>query len=101
MLEVAFQAKRCIALGEKFFVNRAVRAMARDTTLARRLMLVNIRSALLCVAPVTGVVITHERGAAGDDRVALVWVMTIAAGHFAFDDRMRVRQIELAALVEV
>ena len=72
MLEVALQAKRCIALGEKFFVNRAVRAMARDTTLARRLMLVNIRSALLCVAPVTGFVVTHERGAASDDRVALV-----------------------------
>ena len=70
MLEVALQAKNGITLGQKFLVDRAMRAMTRNAAFARRLMLVNIRSALLCMASVAGLVITHEGGAAGDDRVA-------------------------------
>src|SRR5688572_22015384 len=79
MLEVALQAKRCITLGQKFFVNRTMRPMTCHTTLARRLVLVNIRSTLLCMAPVTRLVVPHERSSAGDDRVALVRIVTIAA----------------------
>lgn len=101
VLEVAFEAESGIALGEELFVHGTVRLVADEAAFARGFVLVNERPPLLRVAAVTGFVVAHERSAAGDDRMALVRVMAIAAGHFAFDDGVGVRQIELAALVEV
>lgn len=50
LLEMTFQAKRCVAFIEQSLIHGAVRRMADHTALAHRLMLVNKRAALRGVA---------------------------------------------------
>ena len=101
VLKVALEAEGGVALAEEFFVHRAVRFVADEAAFARCFVLVNERPALLRVATVTGLIVTHEGRAACDNRMALVRVMAIAAGHFVVQHGMRVGQVELASLVEV
>ena len=101
VLKVALEAKSGITLGEEFFVHGAVRLVADEAAFARGFVLVNERPALLRVATVAGLVVAHERRAACDDRVALVRVVAITAGHLVVQHGMRVRQVELTSFVEM
>jgi len=112
LLEMAFYAKRRVALIQQALVDGAVRRMADGATLAHRLMLVDKRAALLRVTLEAGLVFAQERKTAGFefllnvrrralDRDAFVHFMTIRAAHFAFQHRMVVRQCERCANFEV
>ena len=86
--------------------------MARDTTLAHCLVLINKRPALLCVTLEAGFVSGHESKAAGSElllnvcggalnRDPLVRFMAIAAAHLAFQHRVMMRQLKRCANVQV
>ena len=86
--------------------------MARDTTLAHCLVLINKRPALLCVTLEAGFVSAQERKTAGFEflldicrrvfnRDAFVYLMTIGAAHLAFEHWMMMRQCERCANFEV
>jgi len=103
LLEVAFQAKRLVALVEHPLVHRAVGRMAADATLAHGFVLENKRPALRGMALQTGIVVGKELGAAalhalGNicaaalDGVALVRVMAIRATDLAFEHGVMVRE---------
>src|SRR6476646_11449039 len=86
--------------------------MASGATLPHCLVLINKRSALLCVTLEAGFVSGHESKAAGSElllnicRGALggdpfVRFMAIAAAHLAFQHRMMMRQLKCCANVQV
>jgi hypothetical protein len=112
LLEMAFQTKRRVALIQKALVNRAVRRMTNGAPLPHCLVLIDKRAALLRVTLEAGFVSAQERKAAGFqrllnvcwrafDRDPFVRLMTIGTAHFAFGDRMMVRQLECRANFEV
>lgn len=106
LLEMAFQAKRCIALIEQSLVDGAVRRMADHATLTDCLVRVNKGAPLLGVALEASFISAQESKTAAFERLlnvgsatfdgdSLMWVVTIGATHFAFEHRMMVRQLEL------
>jgi len=112
LLEMAFQAKRCVAFVEQPLVHGAVRRMADGTALTHCLVLVNKRTPLRGVALEAGFVSAQESKPAGSERLLnigattfdgdpLMWIVTIAAAHFAFQHRMMMRQLELCAHFQV
>ena len=112
LLEMAFDAKRRVALIQETLVDGTVGRMADDASLAQRFMLVDKRAALLRVTLEAGLVFAQERKTAGFefllnicrralDRDAFVHLMTIGAAHLAFEHRMMMRQCERGANFEV
>ena len=112
LLEMAFYAKRCVALIQQALVDGTVRRMANGATLAHCLMLVDKRAALLRVTFEASFVSAEERKSAGFQpllhvrRSALngdpfVRFMAIAAAHLAFEHRMVMRQRERCANFQV
>ena len=112
LLEMAFDAKRRVALIQQALVDGAVRRMADGATLAQRFMLVDKRAALLRVTLEAGLVFAQERKTAGFEflldicrrafnRDAFVYFMTIRAAHLAFEHRMMMRQCERCANFQV
>ncbi len=112
LLEMAFQAKRCIAFVEQSLVHGAVRRMADHTTLTHCLVLVNPGAPLRGVALEASFVSAQESKAAAFERLlniraaafdrdSLVRIMAIGAAHFAFQHRMMVRQLELCSHFQV
>ena len=86
--------------------------MARDTTLAHCLVLINKRPALLCVTLEAGFVSGHESKAAGSElllnvcggalnRDPLVRFMAITAAHLALKHWVMMRQLECRANLQV
>jgi hypothetical protein len=105
LLEMAFYTKRRVAFVQQALIDGAVRRMANDTTLTDCLVLINKRSALLCVTFEAGFVSGQESKAAGSKlllnvcRSALgsdsyVRFMAIAATHLAFKHWMTMRQLK-------
>ena len=103
LLEMAFQTERRVTFIQQALVHGAVRRMADGATLPQCLMLVNEWPALLRVTLEARFISAQERKAAGFelllnvrrsafDRDAFVQFVTIAAAHFAFWDRMVMRQ---------
>ena len=101
VLKVALGAEGGIALSKEFLVHRTMRLVTNEAAFAGGLVLVNERPSLLRMATEAGLVVAHERSAACDNRVALVRIMAITAGHLVVQHGMCVRQVELAALVEM
>jgi hypothetical protein len=112
LLEMAFQAKRRVALVQQALVDGAVGRMADHTTLSQCLVLVNPGTSLLCVTLEARFVSAQEREPAGFEflldicrrafnRDAFVYLMTIGAAHLAFEHRMMMRQCERCANFEV
>src|SRR5512133_2199512 len=111
-LEMAFQAKRCVAFVQQSLVDGAVGRMADHATLTHCLVLVHPGAPLRRVALEAGLVSAQESKAAAFERLlniraaafngdSLVWVMTIGATHFPFQHRMMVRQLELCPHFQV
>ena len=75
--------------------------MARRAALANGLVFEDKRAPLRRVALSAGVPFRGQRGSPAFHRRARMRVVAIAATDFAFQDRVMVRQIEFATLVEV
>ena len=101
LLEVALEAQVRIALDKHLCIHGAVRLVAGDATLPDGLVFKRKRPALRRMAATAGVEFRQQRRAATLDCRTPVWVMAILTGHLARKNWMRVRQAELAALVEV
>ena len=112
LLEMAFQAKRCVAFVEQSLVDGPVGGMADHTTLTQRFVLVNPGAPLQGVALEASFVSAQESKATtferllniratAFDRHSLVRIVTIGAAHFAFRHRMMVRQLELRTHFQV
>jgi len=105
LLEMAFETQRGVALGEHALVHRAMRRMATDAAFADRLVFEDERAALGGVTLETGFVVAQQHGApafhalrhigaTAFDGVAAMRIVAIGAAHFAFEDRMMMRQLE-------
>ena len=105
LLEMALEAKRCVALVQHALVHRAVRRMATDATFPDRFVFEDEWSALRDVTLETGLVMAEQHGApafhglryigaTAFHSVTAMRVMAIGAAHFAFEDRMMMRQLE-------
>jgi hypothetical protein len=100
-LEVALQAKRVVALHKHLLIHRTVHRMARGAAFAHRFVLEHERSALRRVALGAALRFGSVREGTTMRGVAAMRIVAIAATDFAFEHRMVVRQVELAAFVEV
>ena len=101
LLEMALEAKALIAHLEHHVVDRAVRIMADGAAFAHGLVFENKRPALCNMAFQASVVLGMQSRSAAFDGWAFVRIMTIAAAHPGFRNRMVVWQFELPALVQV
>ena len=99
LLEVALKAERLVAGLEHFRVHRAMRIVTGGAVVAQRLVLEDERPALGLVAFEAGLVRGGQLGAAAEDRVTLVRIVTLAARYLV--RRMRVWQRKLAAFVQM
>jgi len=91
------QAKVRIRLREQLGVNRSVNAMARCAALAHRRMLEHKWSRLRAVTLGAGLIwSSHGKATRWLENVAAVRVVTLDAVHFAFNDGMVLRQMELS-----
>jgi len=75
--------------------------VTRDAAFAHRLVLEHKRTELRRVALGAGFILRQEFRSAAFDDGAFVWIVTIAATHLAFDDRMVRRQIEFTLFVQM
>jgi len=111
LLEVAFKAQDVIALGEHPRVDRTVRLVAGSTALAHRFVLEDKGAALGNVAFAAGLLLSGERRTATNNRLTLVWIMTVRATDpllcadrtrmRTVEHRMRVREAKFTTLVEM
>lgn len=101
LLEVAFQAKGGVALGEHPLIDRAVRLMAGVAALAQRFVFENKWPPLHGVALETGLVRAGYFRSSALHRRAFVWIVAIRAAHLPFQDRVVMRQRELRADIQM
>jgi hypothetical protein len=112
LLEMALQAKCRVAFSEQSLVDRAMRRMANQASLAHRLVLIYKRAALLCMTLEARFVSAKESETAGPEllldicrgtlgRDSFVWFMAIAAAHLALEHGMMMRQLKCCANVQV
>lgn len=99
LLIVALQTERLVTGLEHLLVHRAVRVVTGGAIIAQGFVLEDVRPALGFVALQAGVIHGLQLRAATHDGVTLVRIMTVRTGHFA--RRVRMRQREFAALVQV
>jgi hypothetical protein len=112
LLEMTFQAKRCVAFVEEPLVDGAVGRMADHTALTHRLMLVNPGAALRGVTLEAGFVSAQESkaaafecllhiGPAALNRHPDMRIMAISTTHFPFQDRMTMWKLKTRPYFEV
>jgi hypothetical protein len=101
LLHMAFQTKGLISLGQQFGIDRTVDRMTRGAALTNGLVFEDERAPLRRMALAAGVPFRRQRSSSAFHRRARMRVVAITATDFAFQDRMMVRQIEFATLVEV
>jgi hypothetical protein len=101
LLEMAAETEVLISLNEHLVVDRAVRFVAGGATFANRFVLEHERPALRDMTFGAGIHLRSQGERTGFDRVAFVGVMAIAAGHLPLHDRVRVRQAEFPAHIQV
>lgn len=97
-LRMAFEAEIHIALDEHFCIHGAVRVMANRATFPERGVLEDERPRLFPVALRAAFVqARHGQAARGFHDVHAVGIVALDAVHFAFDDRMMLRQMKFSA----
>lgn len=99
--EMAAEAEIVIASDEHLLIYGAVRIVARGAAFKHRVVFIDEGTGLLRVAARAGFVGRREIQRAALDRIPLVRIVAIAAGDFAGEHRMRVRETHLAALLNV
>lgn len=100
-VEMALEAKGCIALGEHFLVHRAVGAVTGSAPFLDRIVCEDEGSHLCLVALRTGFIPAVKLRATTLDRVSFVRVMALGAGHLARENRVTEGQAELGLGIEV
>lgn len=101
-LGVTLQAQVVVALDEHGLVDRAVRIMADGAALAQRLVLEDEPLGLFAMTLRTRFVEPrHGKTAGGFQDIPAVRVVALHTIHFAFDDRMMLRQVELRVRLEM
>jgi hypothetical protein len=101
LLEMAPEAKIGIARDEHFLIYRSVHRVTGGATFSNGFVFKDKRSCLGSMAFPAGLMFGQQGGAAPCDCRSLMGVMTIATTHLAFNNRVMVRQIKLAALIQV
>ena len=101
LLEVAFHTEIRVAHRQHLGVHRTMSRVADGATLARGLVLENVRATLRAVATEAALVFRKQGGPTTSVSGPLVRWMTISTGHFAFRHWMVAGQVELAAHVGV
>lgn len=101
LLIVALQAEGGVPRLEHLRIHGAVRIMARRAVVPQCLMLEDERPAHRFVALEAGFICRHQLRTATDYRIALVGLMTVAAGHLPVQHRMAVLKGEFPPLVEM
>src|SRR5262245_47589008 len=112
LLEMAFQTKGRVAFIQQALVDGTVRRMTNGASLPHRLVLIHKWATLLRMTLEAGLVSAQERKTAGFerllnvcrrafDRAPFVRLMTVGTAHFAFGNRVMVRQLECRANFEV
>lgn len=101
-LGVAFQTQIVVALDQQLWVDRAVRIVADRTTFPHGFVFKDERPGLFAMTLGAGLIEPrHGEAAGGFHHVASVRVVALHAIHFAFDDRMMLRQVELGVGLEM
>jgi hypothetical protein len=77
LLEMAFEAQDMVPLGEHPRVHRSMGLVAGRAALAHGFVFEDERTALRDVALAAGLLLRGKSRAAANDRLALVWVVTI------------------------
>jgi len=108
---MAFETQDMVPLGEHSRVHRSVWFVAGRAALAHGFVFEDKRPTLRDMALAAGLLLRGKSSPAANDRLAFVWVVTIRAtdpllcsdrtGVRPVEYRMRVRQAEFTALVEV
>ena len=101
LLIVALEAQRLVTRLEHLRVHRAVRIVTRGAVVAQRFVFENEGAALGLVAFQARFIRALKLRATADDRITLVGIVTVAAGHLPVCDRVAVLECELTALVEM
>lgn len=101
LLKVTTQAERLAGGFQHLGIHRAVLCVAGDTALPDGFMLENERALLGGVALQAGAVRIVHQGASPDDGITGMGFVAINAGDRARQDRVCIRQLEFAVLVQV
>ena len=101
MLEVALQAEVGIAGDQHLLVHRPVRVVADRAAFHHGVVLEEERALLRRMALRAGLVRGFQIRAAARDHMALVRVVAVVAAHASGQHGVGMRQVELAALVQV
>ena len=101
LLEMAAQTKRSVARNQQPGVHTPMWIVASDATFAHGFMIEHERTGLRRVALGAGFILRQEFRPAAFDDGTFVRVVTVAATHLAFDDRMVRRQVEFTLFVQV
>lgn len=101
LLEMALVAERSIALQEHAWVDGAVRIVAHGAAFTQSLMLKHKRSTLGRMAAEADLIGVHQRGSTALLGAPLMRIMAIRAAHLAGKNRVRVRQIEFCANLQM
>lgn len=93
---MALEAKIVVALNQHLGIDRAVRTMTNRAAFAHRFMLEDKWLGLVAMTLRAGLIESgHREAAGGFHDVRSVRVMTLNTIHFAFNDRMMLREAEL------
>ncbi len=100
-LEMTLEAERLVPFRQQFVIDRSMHSMTRGAAFPNRFMLENKRAALGNMAFATNLKLGGEaRSAMGYGR-AFMRIVAIGTADPAFQHRMVIGQVELAALVQV
>lgn len=101
-LRVALEAKIIVALGEHLGIDRAVGAVTNRAALTHRFVLEDERLDLIAMTLCAGLIESrHGEATGGLHDVRAVRVMALDATHFAFEDGMMLREVELGVGFDV
>jgi hypothetical protein len=99
---VAFQAKVIVAFNEQFGVDGAVGIVTNGAAFAESFVFKNVGAGLLAMTLSAGFIeATHGEAARGFLDIAAVRIVTLDAIHFAFDDRVMLRESEFCVRLEM
>ena len=101
-LGVAFQAKVRVVLDQQFSIDRAVRAMTNGAAFAHGFVLENKGTRLFPMTLGATFILPRHRQAAGRfENIRPVRIVTLHAIHFAFENRMVMRELKLGVRFEM
>jgi hypothetical protein len=100
-LEMAFKTEVRIALSEQLGIDRSMHIMTSRATLAHGFMLEHKRAGLGNVALSAKVLLIKHRCTSNQRGIFPMRIMTVAAGHFAFQHWMMILEAHLTPLIQV